>query len=98
MAQNKACEFDFEKSEYKTISKNGFYFIFNVKNHIIAKHLLFRLLEINPKERITATEALHHPFLDGNPTDRRVDNENRFNCGPEEGHASIIKESIIKIE
>lgn len=45
-----------------------------------------RLLEINPEKRITACQALEHPFLLEN-SKMSLKNEEIYNIDAEEGHA-----------
>ena len=48
--KNKTCEFDFNTAKYNTIQPN-------------ALDLMKRMLIQNPDERISATEALKHPYF-----------------------------------
>ena len=50
MNKNKECKIDFKVKKYEEIAGDGI-------------DLLSRLLEKNPEKRITAAEALNHPFL-----------------------------------
>lgn len=50
LAQNRASNITFEGEEYKTIDSK-------------AMNLLTRMLKKSPSERITATEALSHPYF-----------------------------------
>ena len=43
--------FDFESKEWKSVSTN-------------AKHLILKLLKVNPKKRISAQQALEHPWFE----------------------------------
>jgi len=52
LAQNRACNFDFSKEEYSNIDSQAF-------------DLLKKMLEVNPQSRITAQQAVNHPFLSG---------------------------------
>lgn len=52
LAQNRACDFDFTKEDYSKLDPQAF-------------DLLKKMLEKNPEERITAEEAVNHPFISG---------------------------------
>ena len=57
MAQNRACKFNFEASEYQSLPESCTFF------YDLGLDLLRRLLEKDPKKRISATEALNHDFF-----------------------------------
>lgn len=46
-----------------------------------------KLLEINPEKRISALEALEHPFLSESSTTSVKNSEEIYNIDAEEGHA-----------
>ena len=48
--KNKDCKLDFKTKKYESIASDGM-------------DLLQRMLEKNPEKRISAKEALEHPFL-----------------------------------
>lgn len=50
MNKNKAAQFDFKSKKYENIASDGI-------------DLLSKMLEKDPTKRITAKDALQHPFL-----------------------------------
>jgi calcium/calmodulin-dependent protein kinase I len=63
LAQNRACDFNFEKEEYYKLDANAF-------------ELLKRMLEKRPELRITADEALRHSFFSETPVEKMEIEEN----------------------
>jgi len=51
LLENKACSFDFEKDMYKNLS-------------FLSLDLLKKLLDVNQNTRISAKDALLHPYFD----------------------------------
>lgn len=50
LGENRLCSFNLNGSEYECIDQN-------------ALDLLKKMLNVNPEERITAEDALNHPYL-----------------------------------
>lgn len=57
LSQNRACKFNFESSDYQKLPPEGTYKFY------LALDLLIRLLEKEPKKRISAKDALRHAFF-----------------------------------
>ena len=50
MAKTLSCDYDFDQPNFSLISES-------------AKDFIRKLLVLEPKERMTATDSLHHPWL-----------------------------------
>jgi calcium-dependent protein kinase len=50
LSENRSCSFDLNSAEYEKVDE-------------LAMDLLKKMLKINPEERITAEQALSHPFF-----------------------------------
>jgi serine/threonine protein kinase len=58
---NREALIDFNSKDFDTINAESTLFI--IVKFMIAKNLLQKMLEKDPKKRITASQALKHPFL-----------------------------------
>jgi len=68
LAQNRACDFNFDKEEYSQLDSD-------------ALDLLKRMIEKRPEFRISADQALKHPFICETKTEKMEAEENK-QCFP----------------